>query len=64
MTTHFTILAWRIPGTEESGGLQSLGLQRARYTVMRYLISQGLFCNKCNVFHKLNEFIWMKEDKL
>ena len=24
------ILAWRIPWTEESGGLQSLGLQRVR----------------------------------
>ena len=28
MTTHFTILAWRIPLSEEPGGLQSTGLQR------------------------------------
>ena len=28
MTTHSSILAWRIPWTEESGGLQSMGLQR------------------------------------
>ena len=28
MTTHFSILAWKIPWTEESGGLQSIGLQR------------------------------------
>ena len=28
MTTHSSILAWRIPGTEEPGGLQSTGLQR------------------------------------
>ena len=27
MATHFSILAWRIPGTEEPGGLQSMGLQ-------------------------------------
>ena len=27
--THSSILAWRIPGTEEPGGLQSLGSQRA-----------------------------------
>ena len=27
MATHFSILAWRIPWTEESGRLQSLGLQ-------------------------------------
>ena len=26
--THSSILAWRIPWTEESGGLQSKGLQR------------------------------------
>ena len=28
MATHSSILAWRIPWTEEPGGLQSLGLQR------------------------------------
>ena len=28
MTTHSSILAWRIPGTEEPGGLQSTGSQR------------------------------------
>ena len=25
MATHSSILAWRIPGTEEPGGLQSMG---------------------------------------
>ena len=29
--THSSILAWRIPGTEEPGGLQSLGSQRVRH---------------------------------
>ena len=28
MTTHSSILAWRISWTEEPGGLQSMGLQR------------------------------------
>ena len=28
METHLSILAWRIPWTEEPGGLQSMGLQR------------------------------------
>ena len=28
MATHFSILAWRIPQAEESGGLQSIGSQR------------------------------------
>ena len=31
MATHSSILAWRIPRTEEPGGLQSMGLQRVRY---------------------------------
>ena len=28
MATHSSILAWRIPWTEEPGGLQPMGLQR------------------------------------
>ena len=28
MVTDFSILAWRIPWTEEPGGLPSMGLQR------------------------------------
>ena len=28
MATHSNILAWRIPGTEKPGGLQSVGSQR------------------------------------
>ena len=31
MATHSSILAWRIPGTEEPGGQQSMGSQRVRY---------------------------------
>ena len=27
MATHYSILAWRIPWTEEPGRLQSMGLQ-------------------------------------
>ena len=30
MATHSNILAWRIPWTEEPGGLQSTGLQWVR----------------------------------
>ena len=30
MATGFNILAWRIPWTEEPGGLQSMGSQRLR----------------------------------
>ena len=31
MATHSSILAWRIPWTEEPGKLQSLALQRVRH---------------------------------
>ena len=30
MATHSSIIAWRIPWAEESGGLQSMGLHRIR----------------------------------
>ena len=31
MVAHSSILAWRIPRTEEPGGLQSMGLYRQEY---------------------------------
>ena len=31
MATHSSILAWRIPWTEESHGLQTMGSQRVRH---------------------------------
>ena len=31
MSTHFSSLAWRIPRTEEPGGLHSMRLQRVRH---------------------------------
>ena len=31
ITTHSSILAWRIPWTEDSGGLQSMGSQRVEH---------------------------------
>ena len=31
MANHSSILAWRIPWTEEAGGLQSMGSPRVRY---------------------------------
>ena len=31
MATHCSILAWRIPWTEDSGGLQSMGSQEVRH---------------------------------
>ena len=33
MATHSSILAWRIPWTEEPGGLHSIGSQRAGHNL-------------------------------
>ena len=34
MTTHFSILAWNIPRTEEPSKLLSVGLQRVGYNLV------------------------------
>ena len=43
MATHSSILAWRIPWTEEPSGLQSTGLQRVRRD---WTTSLSLFCSR------------------
>ena len=35
MATHPSILVWRIPRTEEPGGLQSMGLQKSQIRLKR-----------------------------
>ena len=34
MATHSRVLAWRIPGTGEPSGLQSMGSQRVRHSLV------------------------------
>ena len=41
MATHFSILARIIPGTEEPGGLQSLGSQRVRHDLVTEYTHKG-----------------------
>ena len=38
MVTHSSILAWRIPWTEEPGGLQSMGSQRVRHAHVKNML--------------------------
>ena len=38
MATYTSTPAWKIPGTEEPGGLQSMGLQRVRYNWVTSLL--------------------------
>ena len=46
MVTHSNILAWRIPWTEETGGLQSMGLQRVRHDGATNTLTLGRPCTQ------------------
>ena len=43
MATHSSILAWRIPWTEELGGLQSTGCKESDTTERLYLLTSQIF---------------------
>ena len=54
MATDSSILAWRIPWTEEPGGLQSIGLHRVRHdrrNLARTHVLCDEYCFKCFVYH-------------
>ena len=53
--THSSILAWRIPWTEEPGGLQSTGSQRVRH---RLATKQQQY-----VRVSLEHAVWGKKDE-
>ena len=49
MATHFSTLAWKIPQTEEPGGLQSIGSPRDRVATLsffQWMISENKFKRK------------------
>ena len=43
MTTHYSILPWRIPGTEEPDGLQSIGSQRVRHNLKQLSTARHIY---------------------
>ena len=43
LTTHSSILAWRIPWTEQPGGLQSMGLKRVGTTASNTFIGSNTY---------------------
>ena len=43
MATHSSILAWRIPWTEEPGSLQSMGSQRVRHDRVTNIFTSMVF---------------------
>ena len=42
MATHSSILDWRIPWTEEPGGLQSIGLERVTHDSTHMQVDFGV----------------------
>ena len=73
MATHSSILAWRIPWTEEPGRLQSMGLQRIRHDLATntntyiyayctwisvFFFRFGSFQLKCLQMHFQSLFFW------
>ena len=41
MATHCIVLAWRIPGTEEPGGMPSMGSHRVRHDLAAAAAAAG-----------------------
>ena len=52
MATHSSGLAWRIPWTEEPGGLQSMGSQRVGHDWSNLACMHGI-----HIFHRADELI-------
>ena len=53
MATHFSILAWEIPRTEEPGGLQSIGSQRVGHdlaTKHLFIWLHWVLVDACGIF--------------
>ena len=57
MATHCSILAWRIPRSEETGELQSMGLQRVGHD-WSHLACTHAHQNKCYGLNGLNNRHW------
>ena len=61
MATHSSILAWKILRTEESGGLQPMGLQRVGHNWAAehtHTYQQLLTCGRCSINNRaMNEWV-------
>ena len=55
MATHSSVLAWRIPGTAEPGGLLSMGSYRVGHNWSDLAAAATNLTNDRNEFHWWNE---------
>ena len=66
MATHSSVLAWRTPGTEEPGGLQSMGSHLCVHThahTLLLMVEAAVVVGSAAVSHRrphlINEFVWI-----
>ena len=68
LATHSSIFAWRIPRTEEPGGLQSMGLQRVRHKWVTNIFTFKHMCvcviSYTCVYTMLGAHTWLWRRKL
>ena len=55
MATHSSILAWRLPCTEDTGGLQSMGPQKVKHMTKR-LSTHSCIQNSLNSIRIMDRF--------
>ena len=56
MAAHSSVLAWRIPGTGEPGGLPSMGLHRVRHDWSNFGAASLWYQNQ-EIYHKKESYI-------
>ena len=61
MATHSSILAWKIPWTEEPGRLQSVGLQRVRHDWATSLLPRAHICQSGLWLNTIPRLYWCKD---
>ena len=60
MATHSSILAWRIPGTEEPGGLSSMGLHRVGHNWRDLAAAAYKFLCKHRFYFQVDLYLGME----
>ena len=65
MATHSSVLAWRIPGTGEPGGLPSMGSHRVGHDWSDLAAAAAAFLS-CNIlnFRKCISYLWSREKNI
>ena len=64
MATHSSILAWRIPWTEEPGGLQSIGLLGVRHDYSNYMHACMPVCLSLTYYVSQEKYISLFSNKM